>query len=200
MEKFNVLEEIITNRRSVKPAVFNGKKIPDHQIRQLLDLANWAPTHGFTEPWRFIVYSGEAVEQFSHRHAELYRQGTTPATFNAGKYEKQKHNGDKTSHLILVYMQRGDNSNITVLEEICATAAAAQNILLGAEALGIALLWSTGGMVMHPLMKTWLGLGEEDIVIGQLFLGYTDEPAKPGRRIPVETKTTWIDHLEERAR
>ena len=88
----------------------------------------------------------------------------------------------------------------SVLEEICATAAAAQNILLGAEALGIAVLWSTGGMVMHPLMKTWLGLGEEDIVIGQLFLGYTDEPAKPGRRIPVETKTTWIDHLEERAR
>ncbi len=199
MEKFNVLEGIITGRRSIKPAVFNGKKIADHQIRQLLDLANWAPTHGFTEPWRFIVYSGEAVWQFSHRHAGLYRQGTAPEKFNAGKYEKQKHNGDNASHLILVYMQRGDNSNITVLEEICATAAAAQNILLGAEALGIAVLWSTGGMVMHPLMKTSLGLREEDIIIGQLFLGYTDEPSRPGRRVPVETKTTWIDHLEEPA-
>ena len=199
MEKFNVLEGIITGRRSIKPAVFNGKKIADHQIRQLLDLANWAPTHGFTEPWRFIVYSGEAVQQFSHRHAGLYRQGTTPEKFNAGKYEKQKHNGDNASHLILVYMQRGDNSNITVLEEICATAAAVQNILLGAEALGIAVLWSTGGMVMHSLMKTSLGLREEDIIIGQLFLGYTDEPSKPGRRVPVETKTTWIDHLEEPA-
>lgn len=199
MEKFNVLQEIIATRRSIKPAVFTGKKIADHQIRQLLDLANWAPTHGFTEPWRFIVYSGEAVRQFSHQHAELYRQGTTPTTFNAGKYEKQKHNGDKASHLILVYMQRGDNSNITELEEVCATAAAAQNILLGAEALGIAVLWSTGGMIMHPLMKTRLGLREEDVVIGQLFLGYTDEPSKPGRRVPAETKTTWIDLLEEPA-
>jgi nitroreductase len=196
MEKFNALQEIIEERRSVKPAVFNGKKIEDHQIRQLLGLANWAPTHGFTEPWRFVVYSGDAVREFCHGHAGLYRQGTPPATFNAGKYEKQKHNGDAASHLVLSYMHRGDNSNITQLEELCATAAAVQNILLGAEALGIAALWSTGGMVMHPLMKTWLGLREEDIVIGLLYLGYTDEPAKTGHREPVETKTTWIGKLK----
>jgi nitroreductase len=199
MEKFNVLREIVTERRSIKPAVFNGKKIEDHQIRQLLQLANWAPTHGFTEPWRFIVYSGEAVRQFCYRHAGLYRQGTVSEKFNAGKYEKQKHNGDKVSHVIIVYMQRGDNSDITELEEVCATAAAAQNILLGAEALGIAALWSTGGMVMHPLMRTWLGLREEDIIVGLLYLGYTGEPVKPGRRVTVETKTTWIDQLDEPA-
>jgi len=195
MEKFNVLKAIISERRSIKPAVFNGKRIEDHEIRQLLELANWAPTHGFTEPWRFVVYSGETVQQFCHQHAELYRQGTPPEKFNAGKYEKQKHNGDLASHVIIVYMQRGDNSNITELEEICATAAAAQNILLGAEALGIAALWSTGGMVMHPPMKTWLGLREEDIVVGMLYMGYSDEPARPGRRGAVDTKTTWIERL-----
>jgi nitroreductase len=195
MEKLNVLQEVVTDRRSIKPAVFNGKKIEDHQIRQLLELGNWAPTHGFTEPWRFRVYSGEAVRQFCHQHAELYRQGTTPATFNPGKYEKQQHNGDKASHLILVYMQRGDNANITELEEICSAAAAVQNILLGAEALGISVLWSSGGMVMHPLMKSYLHLREEDIVIGLLYMGYTDEPARPGRRMAVEAKTTWIDQL-----
>lgn len=198
MEKYIVLQEIVTERRSIKPAIFNGKKIEDHQIRQLLELANWAPTHGFTEPWRFVVYSGQAVTQLCHRHAELYRQGTPPDKFNAGKYEKQLHDGDKASHVIIVYMQRGDNSNITQLEEVCATAAAVENILLGAQAAGMAALWSTGGMVMHDVMKKWLGLREEDIVIGLLYLGYTDEPAKPGRRVPVETKTIWIDELNDR--
>jgi nitroreductase len=192
MDKFNLLEQIVTERRSIKPAVFNGKKIADHEIRQLLELGNWAPTHGFTEPWRFIVYSGEAVRQFCHQHAELYREGTPPATFNPGKYEKQQHNGDKASHLVLVYMQRGSNSNITELEEICATAAAVQNILLGAEALGVSVLWSTGGMVMYPVMKKYLGLGDQDVVIGLLYMGYTDEPARPGRRAPVEEKMKWI--------
>src|SRR5579871_5031468 len=191
METFSVLQEIVRNRRSIKPAVFNGKKIEDQQIRQLLELANWAPTHGFTEPWRFVVYSGEAVQQFCRAHAELYKESTDPTEFNSGKYEKQQHNGDKASHIILVYLRRGGNSNITMLEEICATAAATEHILLGAEALGIAVLWSTGGVVLKPAMEEYLGLEEEDIVIGMLYMGYTDEPARPGRRGPVEDKTIW---------
>ena len=193
MEKFNILKEIITDRRSVKPAIFNGKKIADDEIRQLLNLANWAPTHGFTEPWRFIVYSDEAVQRFCAEHAELYRQGTSPQKFNAAKYEKQKHNGDKASHLVLVYMHGGSNPNITELEEVCATAAAVQNILLGAEAFGIAVLWSTGGAVLQPIMKEYLDLGSEDTVIGLLYMGYTDETSKQGKREPVGDKIKWHD-------
>jgi nitroreductase len=192
MDKYTHLQEIVTNRRSVKPAAMNGRKIDDEQIKALLTLANWAPTHGLTEPWRFIVYSGDAVQQFCHRHAELYKQGTPPEKFTAAKYEKQQHNGDLASHLIAVYMKRGSNPNITALEEICATAAAVQNILLGAESLGIAVLWSTGGVSLLPAMKQFLNLGEEDVVIGLLYMGYTDEPVRPGRRSPVEEKTTWI--------
>ena len=193
MEKFNLLQEIITGRRSVKPAVFNGLRIEDSEIRQLLSLANWAPNHGLTEPWRFIVYSGEAVRRFCTEHAELYRQGTTPDRFNPGKYEKQKHNGDKASHIIMVYVRRGGNANITAQEEICATAAAIENILLGASALGIAVLWSTGGMVMDDIMKEYLHLHRDDIVIGMLYMGYTDEPAKTGKRQPIEEKIIWYE-------
>jgi nitroreductase len=191
MNKFSVLEETIAGRRSVKPAVMNGEKIEDDVIRKLLQLANWAPTHGNTEPWRFVVYAGDAVIRFCHQHAELYRLSVPPEKFTEAKYEKQQHNGDRASHLIAVYMKRGSNPNITELEEICATAAAVDNILLGAEVLGIAVLWSTGGAVMHPVMKEYLGLGAGDVLLGLLYLGYTDEPVKPGRRGPVEEKTTW---------
>lgn len=193
MDAFTILSETIANRRSTKPVLLNGKKIEDGQIRELLKLANWAPTHANTEPWRFVVYSGEAVKEFCHRHAELYRQNTALEKFTAAKYEKQQHNGDKASHLVIAYMKRGDNPNITVLEEVCATAAAVENILLGAEALGIAVLWSTGGMVMHPVMKDFLGLGPEDIILGMLYMGFTDEQAKPGRRGSVEEKTKWVE-------
>jgi nitroreductase len=197
MNTFPTIQEIISSRRSIKPANLNGKKIPDQQIIQLLSLGNWAPTHGFTEPWRFIVYSGDAVQQFCHQHAEMYKQNTPPEKYNPAKYEKQQHNGDKTSHIIAVYMQRGNNPNITVLEEICATAAAVQNILLGAETHGIAVLWSTGGSVLQPAMKDYLGLGEEDLIIGLLYMGYTNDPATPGRRTPVELKTKWINDLTQ---
>jgi nitroreductase len=192
MNNFSKLEEIVINRRSSKPAAFNGKPIDDKQIGQLLELANWAPTHGLTEPWRFIIYSGQAVRQFCHQHAEQYKQITPADKFNATKYEKQQHNGDLVSHIILVYMKRGANPNIPALEEICATAAAVDNILLGAEALGIAVLWSTGGTVLQQVMKDYLDLGVEDTILGLLYMGYSDEPLRPGKRTPVGDKTTWI--------
>jgi nitroreductase len=195
MNNFNILEEIVINRRSTKPAAFNGKTIDDRQIHQLLELANWAPSHGLTEPWRFIVYSGAAVREFCHRHAEQYRQTTPPDKFVPAKYEKQAHNGDLASHIIIVYMQRGANPGIPALEEICATAAAADNILLGAEALGIAVLWSTGGTVLQPVMRDYLGLSPEDVVLGLLYLGYTEEPRRPGKRTPITEKTKWITAL-----
>ncbi len=192
MNNFNVLQEIITARRSIKPASLNGKKIDNEQIKQLLELANWAPTHGLTEPWRFVVYSGDAVKEFCHQHAEMYKLSTPPEQFTQAKYDNRLHNGDNASHIIAVYMRRGANPNIPELEELCATAAATQNILLGAQALGISVLWSTGGSVLQPAMKQYLGLAEEDRMIGLLSLGYTDEPAKPGRRTPVDAKTKWI--------
>ena len=195
MNIFNTLQEIVINRRSTKPADFNGKQIDDQQIRQLLELANWAPSHGLTEPWRFVVYSGEAVRQFCREHAEQYRRTTPPDKFAEAKYEKQAHNGDHASHILVVYMKRGTNPNIPALEELCATAAAANNILLGAEALGIAVLWSTGGTVLQPAMKEYLGLGPEDVVLGLLYMGYTNEPRRPGKRSPVSEKTKWVTHL-----
>ena len=192
IDKIDIIEQVISNRRSTKPAALNGKKINDATIKRLLALANWAPTHGSTEPWRFVVYSGDAVKRFCLDHAEMYKQATAADKFMAAKYEKQLHNGDKASHIVLVYMKRGSNPNITVQEEICATAAAVQNILLGAEALGLAVLWSTSGMVMHPAMKEYLALGEGDMMIGMLYMGYTDEAKKEGKRSPIEEKTTWI--------
>lgn len=192
MAYFETLQHIIQNRRSTKPALMNGNKIDNSVIQQLLELADWAPTHGHTEPWRFVVHDGDAVQQFCNDHAELYKANTAAEKFLTANYEKLKHQGDKLSHIILVYMKRGNNPKITVLEEIAAVSCAVQNFSLGASALNIALLWGSGGMTYHPAMKKYLGLAEEDLMMGILYLGYTDEPSKEGKRIvPLSEKVIW---------
>src|SRR5256885_1338054 len=98
MNAFEVLQHVIYTRRSIKPGLMNGKKIDDSIIQQLLQLADWAPTHGYTEPWRFIVYSGNALEQFCEDHAEMYKEVIPADKFNNVKYEKLKHSADKSSH------------------------------------------------------------------------------------------------------
>ncbi len=170
----------------------NGKVINTTIIRQLLELANWAPTHGTTEPWRFNVYEKAAKQQFCEDHAALYKKHTPEEKFTSAKYEKIRHQGDMVSHIVLVYMKRSAGKSIPVQEEYAAVCAAIQNILLGAASLGIAVLWSTGGMTHHPAMKDYLGLEAEDQLAGIVYMGYTDLPVKEGKRnTPVTEKTLW---------
>ena len=168
----------------------NGAKIADEQVTQLLELADWAPTHGLTEPWRFVVYTEPPV--FCHEHAAMYKQNTLPDEFIQGSYDNFYTQGDKVSHVIIAIMQRGNLPKIPAFEEMAATACAIQNILLGATALNIASFWSTGGMILKPAMKTFLNLNEEDQVMGVLYLGYADEHPQGTRRIPLADKVKWV--------
>lgn len=190
-DTFSILSAVIKSRRSIKPAKMNGKKIPDELVREILKLANWAPTHGRTEPWRFIVYSNDKVREFCYQHAELYKSHTAPEKFEQANYDKQLHNGDLASHVIIAIMQRGNLSKIPALEEIAATAMAIQNILLGTAAAGIASFLSTSGMTHHPALKNFLQLKEEDLVMGILYLGYSDEKMEGKRQTEIEEKLIW---------
>ena len=53
----------IRNRRSVFPAQYTGEPVEKETIEQLLELANWAPTHKKTQPWRFKVIYGEGLKR-----------------------------------------------------------------------------------------------------------------------------------------
>lgn len=187
---FATISNIIKNRRSVKPAMMNGKKVPDYQVQSLLELADWAPTHAYTEPWRFRVYSNPA--DFCHQHAELYKQNVDPANFVEAVYTNLYHQGDKASHVIIATMQRSELGKIPVSEEMEAVACSIQNILLSATALGIASYWSTGGMALKSPMKDFLQLGPEDHVVGVVYLGYVNEAPAGKRTIPLEKKVTWL--------
>lgn len=192
MSDINTIETIIQNRRSVKPQAYNGKIIEPASIDKLLRAADWAPTHGLTEPWRFIIFDGKGIQRFCQDHADLYKHNTEPDRFMQASYDKLKNQGNNASHIIAVFSKRGPKANITELEEICATAAAIQNMLLAAEALGIASFWSTGGQTLKPAMKTYFQLREEDQMIGLLYLGYTDQQNPEGRRLtPLEEKVMW---------
>ncbi len=187
---FSAIANIIKSRRSVKAQAMNGNKIPNGHIAAILELANWAPTHAYTEPWRFIVY--ENPSEFCQQHAELYKANSLGDNFNPTVYNNLMHQGDKVSHIIIAIMKRGDLPKIPAFEEIAAAASAIQNMLLGATALNIASFWSTGGMALKPALKEYLGFGEEDSVMGILYFGYADEYPEAKRTTEIEEKITWI--------
>ncbi|WP_118951251.1 nitroreductase family protein [Taibaiella helva] len=191
-QDFETIARIIKDRRTTKAAAMNGQVIPDTAIEQLLQLADYAPTHGRTEPWRFFVFTGAGLKQFCQDHAQLYWDHTAEENRKEQTFENLAHAGDMVSHLVVAVMRRTPETKIPLMEEYAATAAAIQNVLLAVEASGMAAIWNTGGMALKPAMKTYLKLQEEDQVVGFLYLGYSDQPRKEAvRNIPLTEKIVW---------
>ena len=50
------LSALIRHRRSIKPVDMDAMRVVGRELlTQVLEDATWAPTHGLTEPWKFIV-------------------------------------------------------------------------------------------------------------------------------------------------
>jgi nitroreductase len=189
---FEQLRAVIRSRRTTKAVAMNGREIPDAEILQLLELADWAPTHGHNEPWRFYIYAGKQLKRFGQLHGELYWTHTEESKRSEAKRDKLIESARLASHLVITVLHRDPEGRIPESEDLSAVSAAMQNMLLGATALGIASFWNTGGMTYHPAMKALLGLGDADRVVGLLYLGYSDEPdRKRTRRVPLTEKTFW---------
>jgi nitroreductase len=185
--------QTIKNRRTIKPEKMNGRVIPEDIIVDILSMADWAPTHARTEPWRFIVIANNKVKEFVARHANLYKKHTDPTAFTPEKFDKIIRNGNNVSHIIIAWMKRIPNHKIPEIEEVAAASAAVQNLLLTATAHGIGTFWSTGGLTHHPALKEEFKMGDEDIILGIIYLGYSDEPFKEGNRmIPLSEKIEWV--------
>jgi nitroreductase len=184
------INHIIRTRRSVFTQQFEpGKAIPDEIILQLLENANWAPTHKLTEPWRFTVFSGEGLKKLAVQQAAIYKE-YAGAKFKQPKYEQMQKTPLLCSHVIAIGMKR--HQDIPEMEEIAAVACAVQNMHLTATAYGIGAYWSTGGITFIEEAKALFNLGPEDRLMGFFFLGYIRVPSTDGRRGATQEKVTWV--------
>ncbi|MEL6319816.1 MAG: nitroreductase [Cyanobacteria bacterium J06626_14] len=188
----DTIHHAIRTRRSTKPRCFNGKKIDDAIIWQILENANWAPTHGLTQPWRFTVFADNGLQILADFQADLYKTLTPEETFRADKYERMKTNVLQSSHVIVIGMKRQDAGTIPEVEEIEAIACSVQNMALTATAYGICSFWGSGGVTYTDELKTFLKLGDADRCLGFLYLGYSDTPSTSSRRSPIQEKVTWV--------
>ena len=77
--KYNLSEitELIRNRRTIYPEQFSSRKVHKEQIELILTNAQFAPTHGNTQPWRFHVYMEKGLETLS----TFIRPSTTSESF-----------------------------------------------------------------------------------------------------------------------
>jgi nitroreductase len=188
------IEETIKRRRSVFPAQFSGEKIDNLYINHLLELANWAPTHIHTEPWRFQVFHGESLKSLMEKLAELYKLHTPRDKFSEAKFQKYAHRLELVSHVISVSVHYDQEHRLPRIEESNAVACAVQNIWLAiTESEDVRGYWSSGSLVYKEEFAKWMGLTQNEACLGLFYLGKLKKsaPESAAIRSPWQNKVEW---------
>ena len=181
--------EAIHTRQSI------GQVRPDPVPRELIDkilaAAVQAPNHYKVRPWRFAVMTGASREKLG----EMMAQSTKAARPEATEEELQK---DRVKPLrapvvIAVAVDKPGLTKAKEIENVCATAAAAQNMLLAAHALGLAAMWRTGPSATDPIIKQFFGWEPDQHLIGFVYVGYPQSEFAPPLRPSFEDRTVWLE-------
>jgi nitroreductase len=187
------INQLIRFRRSVFPKDYSGEAVPEEVINQMLENANWAPTHKFTEPWRFTVFTGAGLKTLAAFQSECYKQVTTAdGSFREDRYVGLQSKPLEASHIIAVWMKRDEGNRLPEWEELGAVFCAVQNMYLTATAYGAGCYLSTGGITNFEEAKSFFGLGAEDKLCGFMFVGMPKGNVPDGRRKPINEKVKWI--------
>ncbi len=111
------VDRAITERRTTKR--YTAEAVPEEIVRELVELAAWAPNHKMSAPWRFRLLGPDA----------------TRALVDVAPADKKPKMTLAPTRLLVSCKVAGDPTRR--LEDLLATAAAVQTLLLAATGRGI---------------------------------------------------------------
>jgi nitroreductase len=147
----------IRDRRSIRQ--YRAEGIPEEKLTQVLEAGRWAPSAGNRQPWRFVVVRDDGLRK---RLGEIAPFGWFMA--------------EAPVTIAVVIDPQGSNHPV---ED---GAAATQNMLLAAHALGLGTCWiGSYGSSYEDEAKQILGIPAERRVLSLVSVGYAAESPQKDR-------------------
>ncbi|EYB69261.1 nitroreductase [Deinococcus phoenicis] len=183
----------VRERRTVDLNRLSPRPIPTSTLLTLLEAANWAPSHGRTEPWRFVVFTGEGRMRLAETLATSLARLKGEAEPGPDVLRAQRERQRLAPVWLVVAAEPAEKPRMPLHEEQWAVACAVQTLMLAARALGIASKWITNAPSLHEHTRQALGFGEGVSLMGLVYLGYPQGEWPAGERRPVADKVRWVE-------
>jgi len=152
--------EAIRGRRTHKQ--YGAEPVDERTVRELAELARFAPNHKLTNPWRFRLLGPETragIDELVGEN-EAVKLGRAPT-------------------LVLVTAVLSEDP-VLAEEDLLAAGCAVYAMLLGATERGLASYWRSPQCFREEPVRSLLGLAENEVLVGLVHLGppASDPPRK----------------------
>jgi nitroreductase len=161
------------------------------ELDTMLRSALRAPDHGRLRPWQFIVISGDDRARFGTLLAEALKVRAPDATPEMLDREQQK--ALRAPVIVVVVARIKPSEKIPEVEQIVSAGAAAEHIMLAAQALGYGAMWRTGEPAYDARVKEGLGLQATDAIISITYIG---TPVMAPRELPRPELGDFVTHWQ----
>ncbi|GAA5213026.1 5,6-dimethylbenzimidazole synthase [Corallincola platygyrae] len=175
----DTVERVIRSRRDVRGNRFVSDPVPDSMLEKIFEAAMWAPSVGYSQPWRFItVHNQDTKRKVAESFATENQKAS--ALFTDDKqalYQQLKLEGIKEAPVNLaVYYCPSEQPVLgqTSMPDMgrFSVVCAIENMWLMARALNIGVGWVS---ILDPTkVSEALQAPDHWELIGYLCLGYTN--------------------------
>ncbi|MEV7157060.1 nitroreductase [Streptomyces misionensis] len=178
-----VLDAVLTRRSSprlTEPAPAQA------DLERLVQAAATAPDHGRLRPWRLVAVSGDERARLGDALGEA---ADTP--------EQARRAAAKPLRapllLSIVHRPVPDHPKVPQWEQLAATTGMVTTLSLLLHSHGFASIWRTGPAVQAPQVRKYLGIEDEEQLLGWLYVGTrpADEVVKLRAPCDLRGKMTW---------
>ncbi|MDX1391544.1 MAG: NAD(P)H nitroreductase [Rheinheimera sp.] len=180
MDALTLLTTRYSSARLTEPAP--AGEVLDNIKRAALQV----PDHGSLRPWRFIIAEGR---QALCRLGDIFAEAAVeddPAISN-DLLERARQLPLRAPMVIICIAKAVANVKIPLVEQQHSAACCAMAMQQAAFAQGFGGIWRTGAYAQLDFVKQALELGEDDEIIGFLYLG-TPSGEPPRRNTPDPTE------------
>ncbi len=195
--------EFLRSRRSVRR--FKPEPVADAVIERVLLTATSAPSAHNRQPWRFcVVRQQDAKARLADAMANEFRRDLLrdhlPGPEIEARVQTSRGRINSSPVVIVLCMDMSEmdvypDARRTEAERIMAiqsTAAAGLQLLLAAQAEGLAGVWTCGPLFAPQVVCNALDLDGNWEPQAMLFIGQPDQKPKPKEMKPLESVVRWV--------
>lgn len=187
MQTIEILD-FIKSRRSI--GNLTAPAPTREQVEQAIEVALSAPDHKNLNPYRFVVLQGNALTQLGEalKNATIATGETDEATLT-----KAQNMPLRAPMIIACVTRYREHDKVPHWEQLASASASVQNLLLALQAMGFASVWRTGTIANELAVKSYLGVTDENQVVGFVYVG------TPKGEIPKRAPMLVDDFIDFRA-